>query len=91
VTEAKTILADVPDGSTVAADNHLAPQLTSRCTVYLFPSYPGYGVDPEWVVYRVPLDTSMAAAVSVEAEIGSLSGKYVVVARNSSAVLLHRR
>ncbi len=36
-------LAVIPDGATVAASNRLAPQLTDRCTVSLFPSmtYPG--------------------------------------------------
>ncbi|GAA0580298.1 DUF2079 domain-containing protein [Paractinoplanes ferrugineus] len=47
----KAILRSIPDGSTVAADNRLAAQLTSRCTVYFFPGYPGDGTDPEWVVY----------------------------------------
>ncbi|WP_280701542.1 DUF2079 domain-containing protein [Kitasatospora sp. GP82] len=33
----KRVLAAIPDGVTVAAANHLAPQLTERCTVSLFP------------------------------------------------------
>ncbi|MGW4383399.1 DUF2079 domain-containing protein [Kitasatospora sp. NPDC004531] len=43
VLTARQVLAAVPDGARVAAANRLAPQLTSRCTVSLFPylSYPG--------------------------------------------------
>ncbi|MEV7602411.1 DUF2079 domain-containing protein [Kitasatospora sp. NPDC089797] len=33
----REVLAVVPDGARVAAGNHLAPQLTGRCTVSLFP------------------------------------------------------
>ncbi|MFF0298462.1 DUF2079 domain-containing protein [Kitasatospora sp. NPDC004614] len=37
VLTARQVLATVPDGARVAAANRLAPQLTSRCTVSLFP------------------------------------------------------
>ncbi|WP_274561713.1 DUF2079 domain-containing protein [Streptomyces spiramyceticus] len=40
VETARDLLRRIPDGATVAASNRLAPQLTSRCTVVLFPSYP---------------------------------------------------
>lgn len=88
VEDTRVILAKIPSGATVAADNHLAAQLTSRCTVYLFPSYPGNGLEPEWVVYSKPLDTSMAAAVSIEAKLDIIKNGYIVVASNSSAVLM---
>jgi uncharacterized membrane protein len=91
VEDTKAILGKIPSGSTVAADNHLAAQLTSRCTVYLFPSYPGNGLDPEWVVYSEPLDTSMAAAVSIDAELADIGDRYAVIASNPSAVLLRQR
>ncbi|MFJ3215229.1 DUF2079 domain-containing protein [Kitasatospora sp. NPDC086801] len=35
--QVRRVLAVVPDGARVAAANHLAPQLTGRCTVSLFP------------------------------------------------------
>jgi uncharacterized membrane protein len=89
--EAKAILGEIPEGATVAADNHLAPQLTGRCTVYLFPSFPAQGIDPDWIVYSLPLDTSMAAEVSIDAELAGLDGRYLVTSRNSAAVLLRRR
>ncbi|MFJ8444285.1 DUF2079 domain-containing protein [Kitasatospora griseola] len=37
VLTARRVLATVPDGARVAASNRLAPHLTSRCTVSLFP------------------------------------------------------
>ncbi|MFI8518518.1 DUF2079 domain-containing protein [Streptomyces sp. NPDC085481] len=37
---ARALLDRIPDGATVAASNRLAPQLTSRCTVVLFPTFP---------------------------------------------------
>ncbi|MET9518671.1 DUF2079 domain-containing protein [Streptomyces sp. NPDC002994] len=40
VEAARDLLSRIPDGATVAASNRLAPQLTSRCTVVLFPGYP---------------------------------------------------
>ncbi|TWF82827.1 putative membrane protein [Kitasatospora viridis] len=42
VRQARQVLAVIPDGATVAAANQLAPQLTDRCTVSLFPylTYP---------------------------------------------------
>ncbi|KKZ71599.1 membrane protein [Streptomyces showdoensis] len=40
VRAARALLDEIPDGATVAASNRLAPQLTSRCTVVLFPTFP---------------------------------------------------
>ncbi|MFF7179473.1 DUF2079 domain-containing protein [Streptomyces sp. NPDC008121] len=37
---ARALLARIPDGATVAASNRLVPQLTSRCTVVVFPTFP---------------------------------------------------
>ncbi|GGT83185.1 MULTISPECIES: DUF2079 domain-containing protein [Streptomyces] len=37
---ARELLAKIPDGATVAASNRLIPQLTSRCTVVVFPTFP---------------------------------------------------
>ncbi|MFE9373698.1 DUF2079 domain-containing protein [Streptomyces sp. NPDC006711] len=39
----RDILRRVPDGASVAASNRLAPQLTSRATVVLFPTFPVEG------------------------------------------------
>jgi uncharacterized membrane protein len=37
---ARELLGRIPDGATVAASNALVPQLTSRCDVVLFPTFP---------------------------------------------------
>ncbi|MFI1941461.1 DUF2079 domain-containing protein [Streptomyces purpureus] len=37
---ARALLAKIPDGASVAASNRLIPQLTSRCTVVVFPTFP---------------------------------------------------
>ncbi|MFI1013884.1 DUF2079 domain-containing protein [Streptomyces sp. NPDC020965] len=37
---ARALLARIPDGASVAASNRLVPQLTSRCEVVLFPTFP---------------------------------------------------
>ncbi|MEU9863916.1 DUF2079 domain-containing protein [Streptomyces sp. NPDC047971] len=40
VGSARALLERIPDGATVAASNRLVPQLTSRCSVVVFPTYP---------------------------------------------------
>ncbi|MGW4945572.1 DUF2079 domain-containing protein [Actinoplanes sp. NPDC004185] len=52
----RSALKRIPDGAVVAADQRLAPQLTARCEVYLFPFYPNAVVQPEWVALLRPLD-----------------------------------
>ncbi|MFE3016291.1 DUF2079 domain-containing protein [Streptomyces sp. NPDC059256] len=37
---ARALLDEIPDGASVAASNRLVPQLTSRCDVVLFPTFP---------------------------------------------------
>ncbi|MGW4691279.1 DUF2079 domain-containing protein [Kitasatospora cineracea] len=46
--DARAVLATVPDGARVAAANRLAPQLTGRCTVSLFPYLTRPGRDAPW-------------------------------------------
>ncbi|MFJ4595236.1 MULTISPECIES: DUF2079 domain-containing protein [unclassified Kitasatospora] len=44
------VLRVIPDGAQVAAANGIAPQLTDRTRVFLFPYYPGGpGAKPDWV------------------------------------------
>ncbi|MFV2022076.1 DUF2079 domain-containing protein [Micromonospora sp. LOL_023] len=49
---ARATLAVIPDGADVAAANRLAPQLTARTTVYLFPDQPSDSLQPEWVAIK---------------------------------------
>lgn len=55
-------LASIPDHATVAAENSLAPQLTSRTTVYLFPEYPNQRLRPDWVAVVDPPVPGLAPA-----------------------------
>jgi uncharacterized membrane protein len=54
---ARRVLALVPDGATIAASNRLAPQLTDRTTVSLFPENFQQGVHPEWIAVLTGGDT----------------------------------
>jgi uncharacterized membrane protein len=84
-------LTRIPDDADVAADNRLAPQLTSRCTVYFFPVYPQADVRPEWVAISTPSDTSMATPATMAAAIERLPAYgYQVALRTSSVIIFHR-
>ncbi|MCZ0981112.1 DUF2079 domain-containing protein [Streptomyces diastatochromogenes] len=58
VEAARALLARIPDGATVAASNRLAPQLTARCTVVLFPTFPVGGELYRRDVPRIPAPTA---------------------------------
>ncbi|MCK8681586.1 DUF2079 domain-containing protein [Streptomyces lichenis] len=51
---ARELLARIPDGASVAASNRLVPQLTSRCTVVVFPAFPVEGRLYEYRPGRLP-------------------------------------
>lgn len=55
---ARTLLQRIPDGATVAASNRLVPQLTSRCHVVLFPTWPVEGHLYEYDGKRTPRPTA---------------------------------
>ncbi|WP_031069130.1 DUF2079 domain-containing protein [Streptomyces sp. NRRL S-118] len=55
---ARALLARIPDGATVAASNRLVPQLTSRCTVVVFPAFPVAGRLYEYDRKRLPPPTA---------------------------------
>ncbi|MET9428893.1 DUF2079 domain-containing protein [Streptomyces sp. NPDC003036] len=58
VEAARALLARIPDGATVAASNRLVPQLTSRCTVVVFPTFPVAGKLYEYDRKRLPRPTA---------------------------------
>ncbi|MBW6434914.1 DUF2079 domain-containing protein [Actinoplanes hulinensis] len=84
-------LAHIPDNARVAADNRLAPQLTARCTVYFFPTYPRSDIRPEWVAVSNPPETTMAAPVTMAAAIDHLPAQGYQVALRTSGVIIFRR
>ncbi|QGV82601.1 DUF2079 domain-containing protein [Streptomyces ficellus] len=55
---ARALLARIPDGATVAASNRLVPQLTSRCTVVVFPTFPVEGKLYQYDNKRLPPPTA---------------------------------
>ncbi|MFG1604838.1 DUF2079 domain-containing protein [Actinoplanes sp. NPDC049265] len=73
-TAVRQALRRIPDDARVAASNRLAPQLTARCEVYLFPFYPDATVRPEWVVVSDPPDTGLSPADRSRAALAALPG-----------------
>jgi uncharacterized membrane protein len=85
---ARAALSAVADDATVAATNALAPQLTRRCTVYLFPTYPTPGLRPRYVVVSDPPDTTLFPRSTVESGVDRLpSLGYQVVAHHNGVVI----
>ena len=89
---ARSILDRIPDGSTVAASNSLAPQLTARTEVSLLGILPVDVTRPDYVV----ADTSIAqqfpvggAALADLAAAAEVSG-YHLAARADGVILLER-
>jgi uncharacterized membrane protein len=88
VVTVRQVLAAIPDGARVAASNRLAPQLTDRCTVSLFPNltYPGRTGSylrpvADWVAaLDQPDDFPVPGAEQVDAERRLGAAGYRVVA-----------
>jgi uncharacterized membrane protein len=85
------VLGEIPDGATVAATNVLAPQLTARCTVYLFPTYPAGNLLPEYVALLDRPDITLLPAPVVAAGLDRLPGLGYRVVAQRDGVLLWRR
>jgi len=84
----RAALAAIPDGATVAASNALAPQLTSRCTVFLFPTYPTADLRPGYVALLDPPDTTLFPLGAMDAAAGRLPGLgYRIVAHRDGVVI----
>lgn len=62
----------IPSHATVAASNQLAPQLTARCEVYLFPYYPTAALRPTWVAVPEIPDTALFEANEMRAALNAL-------------------
>jgi hypothetical protein len=85
---ARSVLDAVPDDASVAASNLLAPQLTDRTRVYLFPMYPDARTRPDWVAVLDGEPTLVAAIATRRTELAAL-GYHLVVHRDG--VALYRR
>lgn len=91
VTAARQVLAKIPDGATVAAGDYLAPQLTDRCTVILFPDL--YRRTADWVVVDTTRPGGVHATPAQQlAAVRALPGEgYREVAAADGVLLFHRR
>jgi uncharacterized membrane protein len=84
----RAALAAIPDGAAVAASNALAPQLTSRCTVFLFPTYPTVDLRPEYVALLDPTDTALFPLGAMDAAAARLPGLgYRIIAHRDGVIL----
>ncbi|MEX0172529.1 DUF2079 domain-containing protein [Streptomyces sp. LMG1-1-1.1] len=94
VRTADELLAEIPDGATVAASNRLAAQLADRATVSeicLFPrSFPP-SEPPQWLIYddTDPSDPDCAAGKAMEAATPDVPG-YRMVARRDGISLFSK-
>ena len=89
VATVRRILDRIPSGVTVAAANHLAPQLTNRTTVTLF-GFPGSDPGPEYIVTDMKDWPSANAADNLRQINDTLSRGYRTIAYQDGIVLLHR-
>jgi hypothetical protein len=90
VATARGVLARIPDGADVAASNRLAPHLTGRCRVQLFPRLPAGEPLPDWVAVARPF--SWPAPETHEARLDELRATgYEIVTDLGHITLLHRR
>lgn len=91
VRTAHELLAEIPPGSSVAASNPLAPQLTATHSVQLFPSYQGNPVDAEWVVVDTRYDRWPLTPEEQTRELLLLRTKgYQLIRERDDYVLLRR-
>jgi hypothetical protein len=84
---AAEVVAMVPDGADVAASNRLAPHLTGRCRVSLFPRV----ADAEWLVVARPAPGWPVTAEEEDRVTRTASATHQVVAEAGHVVLLRRR
>jgi hypothetical protein len=90
-TAARELLGRIPDGASVAAANRLAPQLTARCQVYLFPNQPDRTTRPEWIAATDRADGTYAPADRATARLADLERLgYRLVAHDAGVLLYHR-
>ncbi|WP_158624149.1 DUF2079 domain-containing protein [Micromonospora sp. HM5-17] len=83
-------LATIPDRTTVAAENSLAPQLTNRTEVYLFPAFPTQQFCPDWVAVVDPPEPGLAPVDQQLAAIRQLPVLGYQLADRSEQVSVYR-
>jgi uncharacterized membrane protein len=82
----------IPSGATVAASNSLAPQLTNRSTVRLFPAMQGRRTDSDWVLADTHFVNWPVSARQQADELDRLAvSDYRVFAEEDGFILLRKR
>jgi uncharacterized membrane protein len=90
VRAARTVLAAIPSGSSVAAGNYLVPQLTDRCDVTLFAD--AHRRPAEWVVVDSTRLGGVPAPAAVQrARLNALPAEGYSLVRAEDGVLLFHR
>jgi hypothetical protein len=88
---ARHLLGMIPDGASVAASNRLAPQLTARCQVYLFPNQPDRTTRPDWIATTDPPNDTFGPPERTAERLVEAAGRdYHVVGRGAGIVILRR-
>lgn len=91
-TAAENALMHIPEGETVAASNRLAPHLTARSSVQLFPLRLDTAFQPEWIVVAKPFMPWPASRQQQEDQLKFLvHTTYDTKINTSTVVLLHHR
>ncbi|RFU37886.1 DUF2079 domain-containing protein [Actinomadura logoneensis] len=90
VVAARRLLAQIPSGSSVAASNYLAAQLTDRCEVTLFADVHRRPTD--WVVVDSRRLGGVPAPLAVQrARLAALPAEGLTLVKQADGVLLFRR
>lgn len=91
VATTQSILDKIPSGATVAATNHLAPQLTDRADVTVF-GFPDSRPNPEYIVADTAIwDWPFATATDEVKQLNDALGHgYRTIAHRDGIVLLRR-
>ncbi|MGI8328718.1 DUF2079 domain-containing protein [Actinomadura scrupuli] len=90
VTAARDLMREIPDGATVAAGDYLAPQLTDRCAVVLFPD--PFRRATDWVIVDTTrLSVVPAPEAQQRAALQALPGQgFRLVGDRAGILLFHR-
>lgn len=88
--DAKHVLDLIPDDASVAASNNLAPQITNRCTVHLFPALNATAPVDEWIVADTRFANWPYSAQVQAGIVERLKATYQTVAQAGDFILLRR-
>ncbi|GAA2513582.1 DUF2079 domain-containing protein [Pilimelia columellifera] len=88
--EVRYVLASVPDGASVAADNLVAPYLVTRAQVYLFPDALVMGTRPAWVLVKDDPGGWPISPKEYAKHVAALPGQGYIAQIHSAGLRLYR-